>query len=763
MNAGVRGRPGIAIGTAMLCAGMVTAQFIAGKAVRDALYLAHLDVTSLPLMVMGTAAFSLLAVALSSRALRRAAPGRLIPWWFISSTILFVGEWALVSTAPRLAAPLVYLHVSGVGPLLGSGFWLLVTERFDPHTAKLRFGQIAGVGTLGGLAGGLLAERVAVIFGAVAMLPMLAVLSLLCAWLVRRLVGSADVAGTVLPSDASPDIAAEPPQSGLRVLARAPYLRSLAALVVLGTVGASLVDYMFKAQAVATLGRGDGLLRFFAVYYTATSLVTFAVQTAFSRIALERLGLAFVVSTPSLALTIGSVGGMLAPGLESVMVARGSESLFRASLFRAGYELFYTPIASAEKRSAKSLIDVGFDRLGEAVGAGMVRVVIFAAPAMQRPVLFGLAIACGLATVAVARGLNRGYLKTLERSLLDRAVEIELGDIQDLATRTVVLQTLAGQRSETLRRLAAGDITERPAPSDAPLEHIDPLLADIAALTSRDRTRIVSVLRRPEGLHATLVPHVIPLLAWDVVADEALNALRKASEERVGLLTDALIDPNQDFAVRRRLARAFSLCVSQRAVDGLFLGLDDLRFEVRFQCGRSLAAIRERNPLVRIDRDRTLDVVMREMAVSRPVWESHRLLDRLDDAELKTSVDEFLRDRTSQSLAHVFTLLSLVLPADPLRVAYQGLHNDDQRLRGTALEYLEGVLPHGIRQRLWPFLDEGLPALRSMRPRDEILADLLRMNESIVMNLAELKQAAALTPPGLDDEAGGVESGKRGA
>jgi hypothetical protein len=71
------------------------------------------------------------------------------------------------------------------------------------------------------------------------------------------------------------------------------------------------------------------------------------------------------------------------------------------------------------------------------------------------------------------------------------------------------------------------------------------------------------------------VSHVIPLLAWDVVADHAMFALRKVAEERVGQLVDGLIDPNQDFAVRRRLARVFSVCVSQRAADGLILGLDD--------------------------------------------------------------------------------------------------------------------------------------------------------------------------------------------
>ena len=50
--------------------------------------------------------------------------------------------------------------------------------------------------------------------------------------------------------------------------------------------------------------------------------------------------------------------------------------------------------------------------------------------------------------------------------------------------------------------------------------------------------------------------------------------------------------------------------------------------------------------------------------------------------------------------------LSLVLPADPVQAALRGLHADDENLRGTALEYLDGVLPPAIRARLWPSLEQ---------------------------------------------------------
>jgi hypothetical protein len=64
-------------------------------------------------------------------------------------------------------------------------------------------------------------------------------------------------------------------------------------------------------------------------------------------------------------------------------------------------------------------------------------------------------------------------------------------------------------------------------------------------------------------------------------------------------------------------------------------------------------------------------------------------------------------------------------------------------LRGTALEYLEGVLPPDIREHLWPFLGDDPKRPAHGRSRDEILADLLRSNESIVLNLEELRRRTA--------------------
>jgi hypothetical protein len=521
-----------------------------------------------------------------------------------------------------------------------------------------------------------------------------------------------------------------PTPSGWRVLAQAPHLRHLAALVLLGTMGSALVDYLFKAEAVKMFGRGDTLLRFFAVYYAATSLITFVVQTSASRFVLERFGLA---STARLRCLLAGIGGLVAPGFGSMMVARAGESVFRGSLYRAGYELFYTPIPAAEKRAAKSIVDVGFDRLGDAVGGGLVRAVQLLAPAAQYPAILSLTIAGSAAAIVIASRLNRGYIQALEKSLLNRGVELDLSDVEDGTTRTVVLNAHAVHgRLRSRRPAAAAAPTATAAIATAA---IDPEIQDILSLRSRDREQVVRVLRHADGLPAALVPHAILLLARDTVAADALFALKKIAEERIGQLTDALIDPNQDFTVRRRVARVFSVCVSQRAVDGLMLGLDDARFEVRFQCGRSLTSIVEKNPKVRIGAEQIFAVVLEEVKVGRLVWESRRLLDGFDERDQGSLVDVFVGPASQSLRARLPLLARAAERAAP--VAFRSLHATICICRCTP-RVLGRLLPSPIRERL-AVSQRPLPG-EDLRPRDQVLADLMRSNQSIMLNLEKLQR-----------------------
>jgi hypothetical protein len=129
--------------------------------------------------------------------------------------------------------------------------------------------------------------------------------------------------------------------------------------------------------------------------------------------------------------------------------------------------------------------------------------------------------------------------------------------------------------------------------------------------------------------------------------------------------------------------------------------------------------------------------------LGRHVWDSQQLLDRLEKRDEEAFVDDFLRERAGRSLEHTFTLLSLVLEREPLQIAFRGLHAGDAKLRGTALEYLESVLPPDLRERLWPYLEperRSRAAPRPPRDREQVLNDLLRSHRSIEVDLEALRR-----------------------
>jgi HEAT repeat protein len=240
----------------------------------------------------------------------------------------------------------------------------------------------------------------------------------------------------------------------------------------------------------------------------------------------------------------------------------------------------------------------------------------------------------------------------------------------------------------------------------------------------------------------------IRLLAWDEVAPAASEALGRVAARIVGQLTDALLDPDEEFAVRRRQPRVLQSAASPRAGAGLVAALADRRFEVRYRAARALVRLREKHAELPIDEAVVHAAVLRELAVDEPVWANLRLLDGEAEVDGPSLVDDELRARASRGLEQIFQLLSLVFPPDPIKIAFRGLHTDDQTLYGTALEYLESVLPESLRDPLWPRLQKNQRARVATRPRDEVLRELILSRDTIQLNLKQLHARAQAGPPG---------------
>jgi len=712
---------------ALLCSAAAGGQYLAARAARDALYLSHMSVATLPTVVVAAALVSGLLLAVTARTAARASPVRIVTSLFAISTVLLFVEWALLAPAPRTAVVLLYLHMAGLGPMLGSGVWLLISEQFDPRTAKRRFGHIQAAGTVGGLIGGLAAERVAALVGMAAVLPLIAALNMLCAWAAVRLAGSAPRAPVTAKSD-SPDIVPPSPESGLRVLMATPYLRHLAAIMVLGTVSATIIDVLFKTSVAGAFDNA-ALLRFFSWYYAGTAVVALVLQLGTSRLVLERVGLGWATASPSLVLTGGSFLTLWAPGMPSFTAVRGVEAVVHASWYRAAYEVLFVPLSPKDRRATKSLIDVGGDRLGDALGGIVIRLVMLMTPHASS-VLPAVALGVSATAAAIAVRVRLGYVRALEQSLVNRAGAIELPDIVDSLTRMSIARARGTGASATL---ATGVAAAMPSHADTDATRLD-------ALHAEDRSRVVDALRHPGPITRALVPAVMALLARDDVSDEAARALGAVADAHVDLLVGALCNPDQRFAIRRRLPNVLKRSVSQAAVDGLLDGLSDQRFEVRFRCARALLSLTRRAPQLRLDAGKVMAILRQEIAVGQDVWQGRRLIDHLDREEGQDAIDEYLRTRADRALGHVMTLLCLVMPHEPLPLAFGGLQAADAHVRGTALEYLESVLPEDIRTGLWQFLEDERPATRPVRTREQIVADLLGSHQSIASSLEQLRR-----------------------
>jgi len=463
---------------------------------------------------------------------------------------------------------------------------------------------------------------------------------------------------------------------------------------------------------------------------------------ALGRLVLEKLGLAVNIAILPAIIILGGALGLAMPGLGSMSVLRGAEAVQRNTLFRSAYELLYTPVPEDHKRATKALIDVAFDRIGTVLGSGIALLVLHVFSRSEGPLLLGAVVALGVVTLPVARQLHHGYVTALQQGLRDGAKELRL-PVEELEDRTshAPQQAHRDKLVEGIEGIRPGGLTAQLAATSAPtdgadapttraleaLEDPQQLLAtarDVLSANPEERQRALAML----APRSPAVACAILLLAHPQDHRQALQALRAHANEVTGQLLDALFDPAMDFLVRRRLPRALDRCSTQRAADGLLLGLADERFEVRFECGRALLRISEVNPQLNVSRELVLEAIHRELDGGQGTADrtGAQFDDDASDDDYGALLEGLMRDRVTRRLEHVFTILALHLEREPLRMAFKALYQDDTSYRGTALEYLDTVLPAEIREILWPHLSAAAPLPRSRTPQD-LLADLARL------------------------------------
>jgi len=179
--------------------------------------------------------------------------------------------------------------------------------------------------------------------------------------------------------------------------------------------------------------------------------------------------------------------------------------------------------------------------------------------------------------------------------------------------------------------------------------------------------------------------------------------------------------------VRQRLPGVLEASHNPRVIEGLLLGMTDHAFNVRYSCARALARMRSRNAKLRIPRQKVFSAIRDELHVSPEKWQGR-------DLELTLEYDPGepqAHPHIDRGLEHVFTLLALTLDPDAVHLSMQALLSPDDNLRGTALEYLENVLPADLYGDLLVHLDNREEGRTGMRSLVDIITELKLVAEPL--------------------------------
>jgi hypothetical protein len=301
---------------------------------------------------------------------------------------------------------------------------------------------------------------------------------------------------------------------------------------------------------VAHFPKGAPLVRFFGLFYAGTAVLALLIQATLGRTVLARLGLGgSVASHPA---TVGSAAllAFAIPGPWRGVLPRGLDASVRNSVFRAGYELLYTPLPEATKRKAKAVIDVAWDSAGKALGAGAVLLVTLLPAAAAFAAVNALVVLAAAAEFAVAPRLRPGYVRELEGGLRRGSDVLEDAAAVSLSDFTAVESFAGLDRASVLRAVGV-------SPDGPPSPPADLVVGAIVELRSGagDRSRVWAALRTlPKD--PLVAGALIPLLARRDLLRETIAAFETDDAHLRGTALEyfeTVLPPDLFAALARRL------------------------------------------------------------------------------------------------------------------------------------------------------------------------------------------------------------------
>ncbi|HEY5972668.1 MAG TPA: MFS transporter [Pseudoxanthomonas sp.] len=371
------------------------------------------------LQVLSTCAFILILVAqpvygvLVSRFPRRV----FLPVLFGFFIACLFGFYLLFHSDVPGRGLLFFLWVTVFNVFSVAVFWSFMADVFSNADAKKYYGYIGAAGTIGAFTGPAITRTLAEKVGLANLMLVSAVFltaCVVCIWRLRRwAIQRERKIGRDNESAMGGDVLA-----GLKLIAKEPLLRWLAAMVFLGVGVGQLLYNQQAAIAREGFATAEARTAYYAGIDIAVNVLTLVVQLFITRTLLSRFGLLPVLMIPMAALLLGFAVLTASPlpiivGIVQV-VTRSNEF----SLMKPGRETIYTRVDRQWRYKAGAAIDTAFFRGGEITFSWTYK----ALSAFGSHVVFGVGLLfAGIMTASAWRLLREEKKLPSERETVEKS------------------------------------------------------------------------------------------------------------------------------------------------------------------------------------------------------------------------------------------------------------------------------------------------------------------------------------------------------
>ena len=378
--------------------------------------------SSLPLVYFLSAVLSGLFAAWNTKKIRSLGRRAYIAWsrlFFAAGTIAF---WFLFGIGGRVVPALYWFWFEIFVLATVTQFWVVVGDVCKPRRAKHLVSFFVSGGLIGGIFGSVLIIIISRHLPARHLILLGLIFYLLAMGCIRAAVRISPVHSEETEQGPPPDY-----WDGFRTLAASPYLRLLAALIVIALAASTMIDFQFNLAVKAAFPLEAERTDFLAAFAVGVLVFSWALNSVFAHRAILALGVRTALFVTPLVLAFGSAAVFIIPaaGITAWAVfVKGADKSLTHTFSQAIKQLLYLPVPQDVKAKAKMTIDIFISKSGEAL-ASLLQVVFGVFLAFEADRMSFVTIAIIVLWLLILVRIGRRYLPAIRENLVPSRPDAE--------------------------------------------------------------------------------------------------------------------------------------------------------------------------------------------------------------------------------------------------------------------------------------------------------------------------------------------------